>query len=88
MKKIEHTLMVKNRHGIHARPAALISKTLRDYQSKVTFECNHFSVDAKQIMSLLLLEAKQSTAINVLIEGADADEVLVHLLNLFDGLDA
>lgn len=82
--KIEKTLTVQNEMGLHARPAAQIVKLLRDFESQVQFTYKAKSVDAKQMMNLLLLEAHQSSEIAVTVEGIDADQVLSKLAVLFD----
>lgn len=50
----------------------------------MTFSCKKVSVDAKQVMNLLLLGAIQNTKVDVLIEGADADLVLSTLIDIFE----
>ncbi len=70
--------------GLHARPACMLVKHLNQFSSKVTFSCNKVSVDAKQVMNLLLLGAIQNTKVDVLIEGADADLVLSTLIDIFE----
>lgn len=70
--------------GLHARPACVLVKHLNQFDSKVTFSCNRLTVDAKQIMNLLLLEAKHNTEIDIQIEGKDADLVLHMLVDIFE----
>ncbi|MCH9634761.1 MAG: hypothetical protein S4CHLAM7_15220 [Chlamydiae bacterium] len=83
MKK-EKTLRVLNKQGIHTRPASLIAKLLAKTNSMVYFTCNSRTVDAKQVMNLLLLEAKMSHQIKVKVEGNDAETVVKELSALFE----
>ncbi len=82
--KFEKILRVNNRLGLHARPASQIAKLLRNFSSSVFFTCNQKRVDAKQVMNLLLLEAKKDTEVHVEIEGEDAPSLLEQLTELFD----
>lgn len=77
------TLIVENEMGLHARPAAKVAKLLAKSPSIVYFTCNSKKVDAKQIMNLLLLEAKHASEIEVEIEGSDAKHMLEVLTELF-----
>ncbi|MCH9632512.1 MAG: Phosphocarrier protein HPr [Chlamydiae bacterium] len=86
MKTLEHAFLVQNNLGLHARPATAIAKSLQSFQAKVTFSCNSLTVDAKQVMSLLLLEATENTLIRVKVEGSDADLALKGLLTTIENI--
>lgn len=57
--------------GLHARPAALIVKAASSYQSAVTISTPNGTADAKRIMALMRLAAKQGAILTVQIEGDD-----------------
>ncbi len=82
-KILKHTLLIENEMGLHARPATAIAKLLQNFQSKVTFSCNSLTIDAKQVMDILLLEAKKDTILDIKVEGLDAEIVLKQLLDAF-----
>ncbi len=82
--KLEKILSLRNQMGLHARPAAQIAKLLAKTSSFVYFTCNSKTVDAKQVMNLLLLEAKVSSKIKVSVEGEDAKSVLNELTKIFE----
>lgn len=80
---LEKVLEVRNKRGLHTRPAAYIAKMLAKTSSLVYFTCNSIKVDAKQVMNLLLLGAGPATQITISVEGADADLILKQLTSYF-----
>lgn len=83
MKLIE-TVQVKNTQGLHTRPATAIVKLLQNSKSNVVFTYKKESVNAKSILSILLLAARKNTRITISIEGDDANETMEKLLAAFD----
>lgn len=84
MKKISQTLIVKNELGLHARPAAFIARLLEKTSSKVLFTLESKTVDAKQILNLLLLGAKKMAEITIDVEGVDAFAIFEKLKSAFE----
>ena len=75
---------VTNRHGLHARPAVVIVKTVRKYDAQVTIQRKAQRVDAASILDLLSLGATQGTELLLSASGRQAEEVLDALVRLFD----
>ncbi len=84
MKKVIHKLKVKNPLGLHARPAAMIAKLLQGSKSQVTISYRHETVNARSIMSILMLAIKKNSLVTLTVEGDDAQETLVKLISAFD----
>lgn len=57
--------------GLHARPAALLVKEASAYRSTVTAATSAAIADAKRIMALMRLGAKQGTELTFTVEGDD-----------------
>lgn len=83
MKLVSKT-KVKNPKGLHTRPATAIVKLLQGCKSSVNFTHKRDTVNAKSILSLLLLAATRNTVITVSVEGEDAQDVMEKLLKAFD----
>lgn len=60
--------------GLHARPAGMLVKAASAYQSSVTVTAPAGQADAKRIMALMRLAAKQGTELTVTVEGDDEIE--------------
>ena len=84
MDKIEKMVKVKNRMGLHVRPASYIAKLLQKKQSKVTLTYKGESVNARSIMGVMILAAPKNAQIRVLVEGEDAKETMRLLVNAFE----
>lgn len=79
----ERQLVVKNKLGIHARPAAMIVRVANRYNStEVWVKKGGESVNAKSIMGLMMLAAAQGSKLVFTAEGPDA----VILLNEMEAL--
>ncbi|ADZ18447.1 hypothetical protein CYD57_0345 [Chlamydia psittaci] len=76
--------VVKNTSGIHVRPAGAIVKLFDGEECEVNFTYAGKTVNAKSIMSILILGAPQNGEIFVRIKGKDASRVLQKVQNAFD----
>jgi phosphocarrier protein len=84
MKVVERKFTIRNKYGIHARPAALLVKTANKFESEITVEKDGFNAPAKSIMGLLSLEGVSDSEITIKAIGADAEaavEAIGHLIN-------
>ena len=79
---ITKELVVANRNGLHARPAALFVKTSNRFQSDVWVEKDGERVNGKSIMGLMMLAASQGSLLYVKAEGSDAAELMAALEKL------
>ncbi len=81
---ITRAVIVTNPHGLHARPAVVIVKTVREYDAQVTIRRGNQIVDAASILDLMSLGASQGTELVLSAKGRQAEEVLDALTHLFD----
>lgn len=70
----ETTLTLINPLGLHARAAAKLVDTCKPFSSNIQLTLNDKSVDAKSIMSLLMLAAPVGSEIHLAVTGDDEDE--------------
>ena len=81
---VHRAVTVTNRHGLHARPAVAIVKTVRNYDAQVTIRKGNQVVDADSIFDVLSLGATQGTKLVLSAKGPQAEEVIAALSRLFD----
>lgn len=79
MKKFEY--VIKDEVGIHARPAGLLVKEAKKYESKITISKDGKSAEATKLMAVMGLGVKCGQTVEVSVEGADEDAA-------FDGIKA
>jgi phosphocarrier protein len=80
----EKTVIVRNRAGIHARPAALIAQTANKFSSEITIERDSTVINAKSIMGVITMAAGYDTKLLVKAEGPDADAAVEAIFTLFE----
>ncbi|MFA6384697.1 MAG: HPr family phosphocarrier protein [Candidatus Omnitrophota bacterium] len=79
MSVVSKTVIVKNKQGLHARPAALFVQVANKFDARVTVTYNDEKVNGKSIMGILMLGAEQGTEISIEADGKDAEIALVEL---------
>src|SRR5687768_9697388 len=80
---VSRVVIVKNREGLHARPAHILAKTASEFQSLIEITKGGESVDGKSILSILTLAAEEGTELVVTARGADADVAIEAIVRLF-----
>lgn len=75
---------VKNDLGLHTRPATVIVKLLQNCKSNVSFTYKKETINAKSILSILMLAAQKNSQIIITIEGEDAEETMMRLVQAFE----
>ena len=80
---IERNLKIKNKLGLHARPAALLAQTVAKFQSKVSIIKNGQEVDGDSILGIMMLAAEFDSEITVIVNGKDEKEAIEKIEELF-----
>lgn len=80
----EKIVTVRNRAGIHARPAALIAQTANKFSSEITLEKDSVKVNAKSIMGVITMAAGYNTQIILQADGTDETDAADSIFRLFE----
>jgi phosphocarrier protein len=83
---VNKELIVQNKMGIHARPAAMIVRIANTYGGEVWVEKDGEQVNGKSIMGLMMLAAGKGSKLVFRAEGSseDGERMLDELSALFD----
>lgn len=81
---LEQRATVKNKLGIHARPAALLVQAAAKFTSDITLEKDGLTVNGKSIMGVMMLAAEVDSVITVRVEGEDARPALDHIVEMIE----
>ena len=76
---VKKELVVANKLGIHARPAAMFVKTANQFDCEVFVEKDGETVNGKSIMGLMMLAAGPGSKLTVHAEGDDAAKAVSDL---------
>jgi phosphocarrier protein HPr len=78
-KEITKDLVVSNKLGVHARPAAMFVKVANKFESEIFVEKDGETVNGKSIMGLMMLAAGPGSKLHVRAAGPDAPQALNEL---------
>lgn len=76
---IEKILTIKNKQGLHARPAALFVQIANKFNSNITVIKGRQKVNGKSIMGIMMLEAGCGAKITMIVTGDDAEQAVKEL---------
>lgn len=82
--KLRKKVLVKNALGLHTRPATAIVKLLQNSKCDVFFTHDNYTVNAKSILSILMLAIQKNTKITITVDGEDADDIMAKLVEAFE----
>lgn len=78
-------VVVKNELGLHTRPATVIAKIVHRAKGEVLFTHKQETINAKSILSILMLAARKNSRITITVRGEDAEEIMMQLTSAFEG---
>ena len=82
MKSFSYT--VKDELGIHARPAGMLVKEVKNFKSKVTLEKDGKVIDAARLMAVMSMGVKKDQTVTITVEGTDEEAAYDALKSFFE----
>jgi len=81
---VEKDVIIKNKTGLHARPAAILVQNANKFESDIFLEKDGDKVNAKSIMGVMMLAAAEGSKIKIIAEGNDEKEAVETISNLLE----
>src|SRR5215218_9060112 len=81
-KELSRDLVVSNKLGVHARPAAMFVRIANRYDCDIFVEKDGETVNGKSIMGLMMLAAGPGSKLHVRAIGSDAAQALAEIEGL------
>jgi phosphocarrier protein len=81
---ITQTVQVKNKFGLHARPAAMIVTTASKYQSEFFISKDGVRVNGKSIMGVMMLAAEMGSELTLELDGPDEIQALADIIKVIE----
>lgn len=78
------TFILKNKLGMHARPAAAFVKIAQQYNADIYIDRNGQTVNGKSILGILTLACPMGGALTIKADGDDAREAMAAVENLIE----
>lgn len=82
MKNFEYA--IKDELGIHARPAGMLVKEAKKYQSKITITKEGKTAEASKLMAVMSLGVKCGQTVQIAVEGADEEAAAAGIQAFFE----
>ncbi|WP_041595738.1 HPr family phosphocarrier protein [Halanaerobium hydrogeniformans] len=80
----EKSVEVKNRTGLHARPAAQLVEMAGKYDSKINIIHENREVNAKSIMGVMSLGLVRGSKFTIKAEGEDSEQAVKELVDFVE----
>lgn len=87
MGLIRKKIVVKNKQGLHARPAALFVQIANKFDCRITVKRNEEEVNGKSIMGILMLGAEKGSTIVIEADGQDAQSAISELEKVINSIE-
>jgi len=84
MASISKKFTIKNKLGLHARPAALFVEVSNKFESEIFVHKGDKKINGKSIMGLMMLAAGCGTKLVIDAEGPDAKEAIAEITKIID----
>ncbi|MGQ9804870.1 MAG: HPr family phosphocarrier protein [Chlorobiales bacterium] len=81
---ITREVTIINKAGLHTRPAAALVKTASKFKSDFFIEKDGIEVNAKSIISVMMLAAPKGTKLILRFNGADEEDAAKAIVALFE----
>lgn len=81
MKTFNYT--IQDEIGIHARPAGLLAKKAKEFQSVITLEKDGKTAAATKLMAIMGMGVKCGDTVKVTVEGADEETAAAAMEEFF-----
>jgi phosphocarrier protein HPr len=81
---VEQSVQIRNKNGLHARPAAEMVKAAAKFKSDITISREDIEVNGKSIMGVMMLAAEFGSTILLRANGPDAQEAVTALASLVE----
>ena len=73
---ISEKFTIKNKSGLHVRPAGVLVKVLQPFKSDVTLKYNDQEYNAKSILGIMSAAIKAGEEVEFIVSGEDEEETM------------
>ena len=84
MSYVERDVTVRNRAGLHTRPASMVVRTASKFESEFFIRKDGYEINGKSIIGVMTLAAEQGATLQLIFEGADAETAADAMAAVFE----
>ncbi len=81
---IERVVTIKNRTGLHTRPAATLVKLAAKFKSDFFIIKDGYEINGKSIIGVMTLAAEKDSTLTLNFSGEDEEQAAYEIIQLFE----
>jgi phosphocarrier protein len=81
---IERTVTIRNRAGMHTRPAAMLVKLAANFSSEFFIIKSGLRINGKSIIGVMTLAAEYGSTLRLEFDGKDEEQAATAIVDLFE----
>jgi phosphocarrier protein len=81
---VEREVTVRNRAGLHTRPASMLVRTASKFDSEIYLRRDNYEINGKSVIGVMTLAAEQGATLELIVEGEDEDAAADAIAELFE----
>jgi phosphocarrier protein HPr len=81
---IEKIVTIKNKAGLHTRPAATIVKLAAKYKCEFFISRDGMNINGKSIIGVMTLAAEEGAELTLSFDGADEEDAAKEIVDFFE----
>ncbi len=81
---IEREATVRNKAGIHTRPASMIVRTAAKFDAEFYIRTDGYEINGKSIIGVMTLAAEQGATLTLMFDGDDEEAAAEAMTELFN----
>lgn len=84
---LEQKYVIKNKTGLHARPASLFVKKASSFKCDVKILKDQKEINAKSVIGVLSLGAGKGSEITIKVDGENEENAIKELVGMLESFD-
>lgn len=81
---IERDVTIRNRAGLHTRPASMLVRTASQFESDIFLRRDNYEINGKSVIGVMTLAAEPGATLTLVVEGSDEEEAADAIEELFE----
>jgi phosphocarrier protein len=81
---IEREVTIRNRAGLHTRPASRLVKTAAQFDAEIFLRRDKYEVNGKSVIGVMTLAAEQGATLTLVADGPDEAAATEAIVALFE----
>jgi phosphocarrier protein len=81
---IRREVTVRNRAGLHTRPASMLVRTASKFDAEILLRRNNYEINGKSVIGVMTLAAEQGATLTLVADGEDEEDAAEAIAALFE----